>query len=49
MKENAMMIVKRYLYTSYSSDDASLKLNDSLEILEALRDTSKMIYPAAIT
>ena len=49
MKENAMMIVKRYLYTSYSSDNASLKLNDSLEILEALRDTSKMIYPAAIT
>ena len=43
MKENSILVIKRYLYLLYPSNYASVKLDHVLEILEALKTTSKML------
>jgi len=45
MKENSILVIKRYLYLLYPSNNASMKLDHVLEMLEALKTTSKMLKP----
>ena len=45
MKENSILVIKRYLYLLYPSNNASMKFDRVLEILEALKATSKMLKP----
>lgn len=43
MQDNALTVVKRYLYTLYSSHSAAVKLNHAIETLTALRDSSEFL------
>ena len=45
MRENSILVIKRYLYLLYPSNDASVKLAHVLQMLEALKATSKMLKP----